>query len=277
MKILKITSILLLTITIFCVLFIRIVPDYSNKYGFEIVTLNDYKKYKLGYCLKEDRILSKDEIYRRAIIGYIDKSQRIFKKAEILYCNNVNVVLENFCHPDDINKIKYYEMIDYTNENLVKKFQNYFYKFNYDNNISYKENYTLFFYKAFNLRPITFSTKDFIVNLKDDVAGFTRPILFYKGGETYQIYTDKSFAFLNKKSFVLRYMYLFDTTSSTDKYYKKTPIEVFNKEVKAYKKILQNERFYIGPIYLIDNCGFLNLDIEENAREIADSRLNGGG
>lgn len=71
-------------------------------------------------------------------------------------------------------------------------------------------------------------------------------------------------------------MYLFDTTSSTDKYYKKTPIEVFNKEVKAYKKILQNERFYIGPIYLIDNCGFLNLDIEENAREIADSMLNGG-
>ncbi len=51
MKILKITSILLLLIIIFCILFIRVVPDYSNKYGFEIVSINDYKKYKQGYCL----------------------------------------------------------------------------------------------------------------------------------------------------------------------------------------------------------------------------------
>lgn len=71
MKILKIVSILLLTITIFCILFIRIVPDYSNKFGFEIVSIDDYKKQKEGYCLKEDRIFSEDEIYRRAVKSYL--------------------------------------------------------------------------------------------------------------------------------------------------------------------------------------------------------------
>ncbi|MCI6641288.1 MAG: hypothetical protein PUK41_07750 [Campylobacter hominis] len=71
MKILKITLVSLLLITIFCALFLRIIPNYSNKYGFEIVTLNDYKKYKQGYCLKENRILSKDEIYRRAVKSYL--------------------------------------------------------------------------------------------------------------------------------------------------------------------------------------------------------------
>ncbi len=52
MKAIKIIFVLFLIIAIFCILFIRVVPDYSNKYGFEIVSINDYKKYKQGYCLK---------------------------------------------------------------------------------------------------------------------------------------------------------------------------------------------------------------------------------
>ena len=70
-KISKITLILFLVITIFCILFVRIIPDYSNDYGYKIITLNDYKKYKQGYCLKEDRILSKDELYKRAVKNYL--------------------------------------------------------------------------------------------------------------------------------------------------------------------------------------------------------------
>ena len=57
----------LLLIIILCAAFIRIVPDYSTSRGFAVVSLPDYNKYKQGYCLKEDRILPKEELYKRAI------------------------------------------------------------------------------------------------------------------------------------------------------------------------------------------------------------------
>lgn len=60
----------LIIILISCILFIKIVPDYSSKFGYKIVSLNDYKKYKQGYCLKEDRVLGKEEIFKRAVKNY---------------------------------------------------------------------------------------------------------------------------------------------------------------------------------------------------------------
>ena len=63
----------LLLIIILCAAFIRIIPDYSTSRGFAIVTTSDYDKYKQGYCLKEDRILPKEELYKRAIGQYLDK------------------------------------------------------------------------------------------------------------------------------------------------------------------------------------------------------------
>lgn len=55
-----------------CAAFIRIVPDFSTSRGFAIVSLSDYDKYKQGYCLKEDRILPKEELYKRAIGQFLD-------------------------------------------------------------------------------------------------------------------------------------------------------------------------------------------------------------
>jgi len=52
--------------------FIRIIPDYSTSRGFAVVSLSDYDKYKQGYCLKEDRILPKEELYKRAIGQFLD-------------------------------------------------------------------------------------------------------------------------------------------------------------------------------------------------------------
>ena len=62
----------LLLIIILCASFIRIIPDYSTSRGFAIVSLPDYNKYKQGYCLKEDRILPKEELYKRAIGQFLD-------------------------------------------------------------------------------------------------------------------------------------------------------------------------------------------------------------
>ena len=57
--------------------FIRIVPDYSTSRGFAVVSLSDYDKYKQGYCLKEDRILPKEELYKRAILDFLEKGKII--------------------------------------------------------------------------------------------------------------------------------------------------------------------------------------------------------
>ena len=63
----------LLLAAILCAAFIRIVPDYSTSRGFAVVTIFGYNKYKQGYCLKEDRILPREELYKRAIGQYLDK------------------------------------------------------------------------------------------------------------------------------------------------------------------------------------------------------------
>ena len=62
----------LLLATILCAAFIRIIPDYSTPRGFVIVSLSDYSKYKQGYCLKENRILPKEELYKKVGGAYLD-------------------------------------------------------------------------------------------------------------------------------------------------------------------------------------------------------------
>lgn len=59
--------------------FIRIVPDYSTPRGFAVVTIFGYNKYKQGYCLKENRILDKEELYKRAIGQYLDYELKLSK------------------------------------------------------------------------------------------------------------------------------------------------------------------------------------------------------
>ncbi|MBT0881662.1 hypothetical protein KJQ98_10105, partial [Campylobacter sp. 2018MI27] len=59
--------------------FFRTIPDYSSKTHERIVTLSDYKKYQQGYCLKEDRILPKDELYKRVVVDHFVKQQE-YKK-----------------------------------------------------------------------------------------------------------------------------------------------------------------------------------------------------
>ena len=63
---------ILLLIIILCAAFIRIIPDYSTSRGFAVVSVFGYNKYKQGYCLKEDRILPKEELYKRAIGQFLD-------------------------------------------------------------------------------------------------------------------------------------------------------------------------------------------------------------
>ena len=71
-KLKKIVWSVVLFTAILCAAFIRIVPDFSTSRGFAVVSLSDYNKYEQGYCLKENRILPKEELYKRAIGQFLD-------------------------------------------------------------------------------------------------------------------------------------------------------------------------------------------------------------
>ena len=69
-KLKKIVWSVVLFTAILCATFIRIVPDFSTSRGFAVVSLSDYNKYKQGYYLKENRILPREELYKRAVRSY---------------------------------------------------------------------------------------------------------------------------------------------------------------------------------------------------------------
>ncbi|PSM51982.1 putative membrane protein [Campylobacter blaseri] len=93
---------ILLSFTILIILtliFVRAVPDYSNKYGISLTTIFGKEKYKQGYCLKENRILPKEELYKKAVLQYLKKRKTIDKKVDY-YLDSVGIneyyIDENF-------------------------------------------------------------------------------------------------------------------------------------------------------------------------------------
>ncbi len=68
--------IILFILIVFFAYNIKTIPNYS-KYGdiddIDIVWKSNYDKYQKGYCLDEDRILSDEEIYTKAITQFLEK------------------------------------------------------------------------------------------------------------------------------------------------------------------------------------------------------------
>ena len=73
MKFHKLKFKILAAVLLFCAVFIRIVPDYSAPKGSRVVTIFRYYKYQKGYCLKENRILSNEELLQNAAINYFKR------------------------------------------------------------------------------------------------------------------------------------------------------------------------------------------------------------
>lgn len=60
-------------------LFVRTVVDYSSFNDFSYVLKSSYEKDLLGYCVKDNEILSKDELLRRGINDLIHKTKIYYK------------------------------------------------------------------------------------------------------------------------------------------------------------------------------------------------------
>lgn len=73
LKFKKTIWIVLSIVFVLSVVLVRVVPDYSAKLEFKIIDISDYNKYKQGYCLKENRILSKEELLQNLAINYFKR------------------------------------------------------------------------------------------------------------------------------------------------------------------------------------------------------------
>ena len=233
----KILAAVLLLVAILCAIFIRIIPDYSTSRGFAVVSLPDYNKYKQGYCLKENRILPKEELYKRVAGAYLDYDVKLYwmiddyrlktfgrfwsSKYEVAYYELENINLSN-CF--EVLK-KYYKEGKTTEEILIKEL------------------------KAKKTDP----KKYLKINLNDTSVGFDRPIVMVDGDDKAiagTLFLDK-FAIFNGNYMQFNHSeYLYDTRENFI-------------IVKKYYKERKNAVVGIGKGFKFDNCGNINYPLEE--------------
>ena len=246
-------------------IFIRTTPNYSNKYGFEIVNLFDYNKYNQGYCLAENRILDKEELYKRAVVEYLDKQLEVNKKIDEWRYKNYGSRWKS-----DI-EIGYYELADDINlDNWLEKIKNYYMDLyipventDYDLNIREKATSKLLFekLKIIKINPMKYININFN-NFGNITAGFDKPILFV----TYGLWNSKilldNVAIFENDKLVGGYKFYFDYSFS--KYNNFMRDIFYDKEKEKYEleksKLVKSNKSY--PNVKIDNCGNINYDIE---------------
>ncbi|ULO02000.1 hypothetical protein AVANS_1384 [Campylobacter sp. RM5004] len=214
--------------------FFRTIPDYSSKTHERIVTLSDYKKYQQGYCLEENRILPKDELYKRVVV---DDFTKLLVREDILYKMIYNSIASHkYKIHKDINLDNYK---DYLRKNAYSK-----YLVNYD-----------------ELELVDY-TKYLVV--KNNTAGFTKPILLPQGTFVASVtfYLDLAFEF-EDNTYRFYKIYLsdkFDKHEDKEKEYKRR-LEKVDYWLLSYENDMKEQR--ISYNYKFDNCGYSNFDPEK--------------
>ena len=233
----KIIAAALLLAAILCAAFIRIIPDYSTPRGFAVVSLTDYNKYKQGYCLKENRILPKEELYKRAIWQFLDyklKLERMINDYRVYaYGSSRRSAYE----------IAYYELENINLSNWFEVLQKY-----------YKEGKTTEEILIKELKAKKTDPKKYLkINLNDTSVGFDRPIVMVDGDDKAiagTLFLDK-FAIFNGNYMQFNHSeYLYDTRENFI-------------IVKKYYKERKNAVVGIGKGFKFDNCGNINYPLEE--------------
>ena len=218
----------LLLIIILCAVFIRIIPDYSTSRGFVVVSTSDYNKYKQGYCLKENRILPKEELYRRAVGEFLDKEIIVLKK------------IASYRENDDIKykySADYYEMKDLNFENYLEILKN------SSNKVKTIEDLYIAELKATKTDPKQYLKVDTV----DKIVGFTKPLIL--------CFEDSVFLMLDK-NFIIR-----------DNFLQSNSILLFDKIPTEYDLRTYYEKSGNSPKYYFDNCGNIKYDIEKEYLE----------
>ena len=234
----KILAAALLLAVILCAAFIRIVPDFSTSRGFAVVSLSDYDKYKQGYCLKEDRILPKEELYKKVGGAYLDNNVKLYQMIDAYRLKTYGSLWSSKY------EIAYYELENINLSNCFEVLEKYYQEGKTTEQILIKE------LKAKKTDP----KKYLKPNLKDTSVGFDRPIVMVNGGDkavTGTLFLDK-FAIFNGNYMQFNHSeYIYDTRENFI-------------IVKKYYKERKNAVVGIGKGFKFDNCGNINYPLEEN-------------
>jgi len=236
---------------------VKVVPNYATKTGSELVWKSDYEKYQQGYCLAENTILPKEEIYKRGIAQYLRKwvtTERLvsqsFKKMGI----------SNFDYSDKSVPIEYYSL-DENEITLSNWYEIIDTKYNAKNR---KTGYRELFMNDLHATP-TDPTRYITIDMNSLTAGFTRPIILYTR-ECYRLMLDQSFLLnVDSHSFDGNGVYLHEDPSNT----------TLAGEKNSYKNNIKRkraERYY----YILDNCGNVNYNIKEEHKDTLEFIINGG-
>ena len=233
----KILAAVILLAAILGAAFIRIIPDYSTSRGFAIVSLSDYDKYKQGYCLKEDRILPKEELYKRVAGAYLDYDVKLYWMIDDYRLKTFGSLWSSRY------EVAYYELENINLSNCFEVLEKYYQEGKTTEQILMKE------LKAKKTDP----KKYLKINLKDTSVGFDRPIVGIDGSEndvTGTLLLDK-FAIFNGNYMQFNHSeYLYDTRENFI-------------IVKKYYKERKNAVVGIGKGFKFDNCGNINYPLEE--------------
>ena len=236
-KLKKIVWSVVLFTAILCAAFIRIVPDFSTSRGFVIVSLSDYDKYKQGYCLKENRILPKEELYKRVAGAYLDYDVKLYWMIDAYRLKTFGSLWSSRY------EVAYYELENINLSNCFEVLEKYYQEGKTTEEILMKE------LKAKKTDP----KKYLKINLKDTSVGFDRPIVMVDGGEktvTGTLFLDK-FAIFNGNYMQFNHSeYIYDTRENFI-------------IVKKYYKERKNAVVGIGKGFKFDNCGNINYPLEE--------------
>ena len=248
----------LLLIIILCAVFIRIIPDYSTSRGFAVVFLPDYNKYKQGYCLKENRILPKEERFKRGILDLLNR-RMLFQTVVTDKCYYI-------CHFDNCNygnresavKVGFYDTDKFSNDDWLEVLSK-----EYD--IEKRKNqaawpYRNIFVEKFQIKPVNIAAR-LKINLNNRTAGFEEPIVEYGGLREYILYFDKSFILYD--NFEFRY--------ATITIYEGDTIKDLSEGKQYYDNTIENESREKNYYLKIDTCGNSDFKIyKNNVEEIAD-------
>lgn len=234
----KILAAALLLAVILGATFIRIIPDYSTSRGFAVVSLSNYNKYKQGYCLKEDRILPKEELYKKVGGAYLDNNVKLYQMIDAYRLKTYGSLWSSKY------EIAYYELENINLSNCFEVLEKYYQEGKTTEQILIKE------LKAKKTDP----KKYLKTNLKDTSVGFDRPIVMVNGGDkavTGTLFLDK-FAIFNGNYMQFNHSeYIYDTRENFI-------------IVKKYYKERKNAVVGIGKGFKFDNCGNINYPLEEN-------------
>ena len=175
---------------LFCALFIRIVPDYSTSQGSCIVNIFSYYKYQKGYCLKENRILSNEELLRNAAINYFKR----YHDYEVLRNTIIDEHdIKNFGHSFYTASVsKLYLIGDFNEEN--------WFDFLVENTDRKSFDYEI---KDKTQIDISDLSKYFVY--KDEILGFRQPIILSEEKNPFhngKMFLEKSFLIKENRFFV---------------------------------------------------------------------------